>query len=140
MKALLILNDATYGSERTYTIATRRSAREITRSPGPRLPARGRAGCVKAGQKVLEGFCNIQLMLDQVVRHKGEIGACGTCWIREASGQANSLRVCTAARWTSFVQWTAWRTSCWCFDVADLEASGTTLEQCRRRQAWQRTR
>jgi uncharacterized protein involved in oxidation of intracellular sulfur len=35
-------------------------------------------GCAKAGQKVPEGFYNIQLMLGKVIR-KGEVALCGTC-------------------------------------------------------------
>ena len=34
-------------------------------------------GCAKAGQKVPEGFHNVQLMLDKVL-HKGEVAPCGS--------------------------------------------------------------
>ena len=34
--------------------------------------------CAKAGQKVPEGYYNVQLMLGKVLR-KGEVGLCGTC-------------------------------------------------------------
>jgi uncharacterized protein involved in oxidation of intracellular sulfur len=35
-------------------------------------------GCARAGQKVPEGYYNLQLMLGKVAR-QGEVGVCGTC-------------------------------------------------------------
>ena len=35
-------------------------------------------GCAKAGQKVPEGYYNVQIMLGNILR-KGELALCGTC-------------------------------------------------------------
>ena len=35
-------------------------------------------GCAKSGQKVPEGYYNVQLMLGKIAR-KGEVVLCGTC-------------------------------------------------------------
>jgi uncharacterized protein involved in oxidation of intracellular sulfur len=109
MKALLILNDAPYGSERTYDGL--RLAGALARSPDHQVRVfllGDAAGCVKAGQKVPEGFYNIQLMLDQVVRHKGEIGACGTCMDARGIGAGELSAGVHRSTMDELVQWTAW--------------------------------
>ncbi|MBK8766922.1 MAG: DsrE family protein [Burkholderiaceae bacterium] len=35
-------------------------------------------GCAKNGQKMPEGYYNVQLMLGKILR-KGDVGLCGTC-------------------------------------------------------------
>ncbi|HID81218.1 MAG TPA: hypothetical protein EYP51_02400 [Thiotrichales bacterium] len=78
MHILIILNDPPYGTERSFN--------------GLRL-ARALVGgdtqisvflmadaviCAKAGQKVPQGFYNLELMLKSVIR-KGKVLMCGTC-------------------------------------------------------------
>jgi len=109
MKALLILNDAPYGSERTYDGS--RLAGALARSPGHqvRLFLLGdAAGCAKAGQKVPEGFYNIQLMLDQVVRHNGQVGVCGTCMDARGIGASELSEGVHRSTMDELVQWTVW--------------------------------
>ena len=80
MKTLFILNDAPYGGERSYNGL--RLAGSLSKAEGEevKLFLLGDAvSCAKRGQKVAEGFYNIQLMLGRVVRNKAEVGACGTC-------------------------------------------------------------
>ncbi|HTO50991.1 MAG TPA: DsrE family protein [Burkholderiales bacterium] len=109
MRALLILNDAPYGSERTYDGL--RLAGALGRSPDHQVRVfllGDAAGCVKAGQKVPEGFYNIQLMRDRVVRHKGEIGACGTCMDARDIGAGELSAGVHRSTMDELVQWTAW--------------------------------
>lgn len=80
MKILFILNDAPYGSERTYNALRLAGALARAADNEVRVFLMGDAALAgKTGQKVSEGFYNIQLMLDRVVRHKGQVGICGTC-------------------------------------------------------------
>jgi uncharacterized protein involved in oxidation of intracellular sulfur len=64
--------------------------------------------CGKVGQKVAEGFYNIQLMVDRVVRSKGQVGVCGSCMdargigVSELSGGAQRSSMDELAQWT---QW-----------------------------------
>jgi len=80
MKTLFILNDAPYGSERSYNGL--RLAGSLSKAEGEdvKLFLIGDAvACAKSGQKVPEGFYNVQLMLDRVTKHGGTVGVCGTC-------------------------------------------------------------
>lgn len=66
------------------------------------------ASCAKGGQKVPEGFYNVQIMLGRVLRNKAEVGVCGTRM--DARGIADSeltdgARKSTPAELTSWTQW-----------------------------------
>ena len=66
------------------------------------------ASCAKSGQKVPEGFYNIQLMLNRVTRSGGKVGVCGTCM--EARGIAETelaegTQKSTLAELTAWTQW-----------------------------------
>ena len=75
---LFILNDAPYGNERAYN-ALRLAAAMGKDGEQVRLFLMADAvACAKHGQKVPEGYYNVQLMLGKVLR-KGEVGLCGTC-------------------------------------------------------------
>ena len=109
MKALFILNDPPYGSERTYNGL--RLAGALTKAEGNevRIFLMGDAvSAAKSGQKVAEGFYNIQLMLDRVVRHRGQVGVCGTCM--DARGMAATELVEGAHRGSldELAQWIQW--------------------------------
>jgi uncharacterized protein involved in oxidation of intracellular sulfur len=79
MKTLMILNDAPYGSERTYNGL--RLAGSLARQGAElRVFLIGDAvACAKTGQKVPSGYYNTQTMLGAVVRHGGAVGVCGSC-------------------------------------------------------------
>lgn len=76
---LFILNDAPYGSERAYNGLRLAGALAAKEGQSVRLFLMADAvGCAKSGQKVPEGYYNVQIMLGKVLR-KGEVGLCGTC-------------------------------------------------------------
>jgi uncharacterized protein involved in oxidation of intracellular sulfur len=80
MKTLFILNDAPYGSERTYNGV--RLAASLSKAEGEQAKVfliGDAASCAKQGQKVPEGFYNLEVMLGRVARNGAEIGVCGTC-------------------------------------------------------------
>lgn len=76
---LFIINDAPYGNERAYNALRLAGAVAAREEQAVRLFLMADAvACAKAGQKVPEGYYNVQLMLGKVLR-KGEVGLCGTC-------------------------------------------------------------
>ncbi|MDP3626306.1 MAG: DsrE family protein [Hydrogenophaga sp.] len=104
---LFILNDAPYGSERAYNGLRLAGAMAAKEGVQVRLFLMADAvGCAKAGQKVPEGYYNVQLMLVKVLR-KGEVALCGTCM--DARGLSESDMVAGAQRSTlaQLADWTA---------------------------------
>ncbi len=109
MKTLLILNDAPYGSERTYNGL--RLAGQLAKQEGGAVRVfliGDGAAAAKRGQKVPQGFYNTEVMLGSVARHGGEIGVCGTCM--DARGLAEGELAEGARRSTlaELGEWTAW--------------------------------
>lgn len=109
MNTLLLLNDAPYGSERTYNGA--RLAGALARQPGNEVRVfliGDAAAAAHRLQKVPTGFYNLEVMLGSVVSHAGVIGACGTCM--DARGISIEDLIPGARRSTlnELTQWTAW--------------------------------
>ena len=76
---VFILNDAPYGNERAYNALRLAAAVAGKDDQQVRLFLLADAvTCAKSGQKVPEGYYNVQLMLGKVMR-KGEVALCGTC-------------------------------------------------------------
>ena len=76
---LFILNDAPYGNERSYNALRLAAALAGKEGQHVRLFLLADAvGCAKNGQKVPEGYYNVQLMLGKILR-KGDVALCGTC-------------------------------------------------------------
>ncbi len=97
MNVLLILNEPPYGNARSYNalrLAKALSAREATVHVFLMADA---VACAKAGQKVPQGFYNMELMIKSVAR-KGEVLLCGTCM--DARGIGDDERVEGARRGT----------------------------------------
>ena len=108
MKALFILNDGPYGSERSYNgLRLARSAANKDAEVKVFLIGDA-AACAKSGQKVPQGYYNIGVMLGAVIRRNGEIGVCGTCM--DARGMADTDLVDGALRGTlaELGEWTTW--------------------------------
>lgn len=104
---LFILNEAPYGSERVYNGL--RLAGALSAIEGQQVQVFLMADAVfaaKSGQKVPEGFYNVQLMLAKVAR-KGEVALCGTCM--DARGLTDAELMNGAARGTlaQLAAWTA---------------------------------
>lgn len=104
---IFIINDAPYGNERTYNAL--RLARALAAKDDQQVYLFLMADavfCAKSGQKVPEGYYNIQLMLSQVAR-KGAVGLCGTCM--DARGMAEAEMIDGAKRSTlaELTDWTA---------------------------------
>jgi len=64
--------------------------------------------CAKSGQKVPEGFYNLELMTGKVARTCAEIGLCGTCMDAHGIAEAelvNGAHRSTLAELTTWTQW-----------------------------------
>jgi uncharacterized protein involved in oxidation of intracellular sulfur len=109
MKILLVLNDAPYGTERSYN-ALRLARALLEKQAGEvRLFLVGdAAACAKSGQKVPQGYYNIGDMVGAAARRGGQIGVCGTCL--DARGVSKDDLVEGAKRGTldQFAEWTIW--------------------------------
>ena len=103
MQTLFILNDAPYGSERSYNAL--RLAKALAKRDGEsvRVFLMGDAvACAKAGQKVPEGYYNAGDMLRMV---GGEVGLCGTCL--DASG-IGADEIVEGARRSTLIELATW--------------------------------
>lgn len=108
-KTLFILNDAPYGTERSYNGLRLAGTLSRTESEEVRLFLLGDAAlCAKSGQRVPEGYYNVQLMLNRVARNRGRVGVCGTCM--DARGMADGELAEGAERSTlaELTAWTQW--------------------------------
>ncbi|MCU0922941.1 MAG: DsrE family protein [Burkholderiaceae bacterium] len=104
---LFILNDAPYGNERAYNALRLAAAVAGKDDQQVRLFLMADAvACAKSGQKVPEGYYNVQIMLGKVIRN-GEVGLCGTCM--DARGMLDTEAVEGARRSTlaQLATWTA---------------------------------
>jgi uncharacterized protein involved in oxidation of intracellular sulfur len=106
MKVLVVLNEPPYGNERSYNGL--RLAGSLVRQKDTELKVfliGDAVSCAKAGQKVPQGFYNLQLMLGAIARHAGVIGACGSCL--DARGITDQ-ELLEGARRSSMEELTAW--------------------------------
>ena len=97
MKILLILNDPPYGSERSYNglrLAKTLAGKEAEVTVFLMADA---VACAKAGQKVPQGYYNLELMTKAICRG-GTVLLCGTCM--DARGIADAELVEGAQRST----------------------------------------
>jgi uncharacterized protein involved in oxidation of intracellular sulfur len=109
VKYLLILNDAPYGTERSYN-ALRLARNLLAKEKGDvRTFLLGDAAtCAKAGQKVPQGYYNIGDMVGAVARRGGEVGVCGTCMDARGIGEAELVQTAHRGTLDELTEWTAW--------------------------------
>ena len=99
MKMLMILNDAPYGSERTYN-ALRLADVMLTLEEELELSVflvGDAVLCAKKGQQTPQGFYNIERMLKPVLR-RGLVLVCTTCMDARGMTDAELLEGCRRAK------------------------------------------
>lgn len=109
MKTLFILNDAPYGSERSYNAL--RLAGSLSKAAGEEVKVflvGDAAACAKGGQKVPEGFYNIQIMLGRAIRNHAAIGVCGTCMDARGIAEAELVDGSHKSTMAELTAWTQW--------------------------------
>ncbi|HMN63754.1 MAG: DsrE family protein [Burkholderiaceae bacterium] len=103
---LFIVNDAPYGSERAYNAL--RLAGAIAAREGERVRMfllADAVWCAKSGQKVPEGYYNVQLMLGKVLR-RGEVALCGTCMDARGMTEAETIDGARRSTLAQLADWT----------------------------------
>ena len=109
MKNLFILNNAPYGSERTYNGVRLAGSLSKVNGEEVRVFLMGdAASCAKGGQKVPEGFYNLQLMLSRVVRNGAQIGACATCMDARGITEVELMEGTHKSTLAELTTWTQW--------------------------------
>jgi len=108
-RALFVLNESPYGTERSYNALRLAGALSSEEGEELRMFLLGdAAACGKARQKVPQGYYNLELMLSKIARASGSVGACGTCLdargITEAE-LAEGVKRSTLAELTAWTQW-----------------------------------
>lgn len=109
MKTLLVLNDAPYGSERTYNGA--RLAGSLAKQEGNEVRIfliGDAASAAHRLQKVPAGFYNLEVMLGSVVKHGGAIGVCGTCMDARGISIEDLVAGSHRSSLDELTQWTTW--------------------------------
>ena len=109
MKALIVLNDPPYGTERSYNGL--RLAGALAKRAGEEVRVfliGDAASCAKRGQNVPNGYYSLERMLRPLTRQHGGVGVCGSCM--DARGIADSELVDGAHRSSmeEFTDWTLW--------------------------------
>ena len=108
-KTLFILNDPAYGTERSYNALRLAGALVKATAEEVRVFMLGdAASCAKSGQKVPEGFYNIQLMLNRVTRSGGKVGVCGTCMEARGITDAELLEGTQHSTMAELTEWHQW--------------------------------
>ena len=78
MKTLLILNDPPYGTERSFNGLRLAKALAGKGAQVTVFLMADAVACAKAGQRVPQGYYNLELMTKSIIR-SGEVLLCGTC-------------------------------------------------------------
>ncbi len=108
-KTLLILNDPPYGTERSYNAL--RLAGSLSKRQGEEVKVfliGDAASCAKAGQKVPQGYYNVETMLRATVRHGAEIGVCGSCMDARGVGDGELVEGTHRSNMEQLTDWTQW--------------------------------
>ena len=106
MNALVIVNDAPYGTERAYNAL--RLAISLAKRDGMHVRVflmADAVACAKAGQRTPKGYYSVENMLHALVGQGGEVGLCGSCM--DARGLAEQ-EVVAGARRSSLEELTSW--------------------------------
>ena len=109
MKHLLILNDPPYGTERSYNGL--RLAGSLAKRPTEEVRVflmGDAAGCARAGQKVPQGYYNLDRMLRVILQNRGAIGVCGSCMEARGLQDAELVEGSRRSSLEELTDWTLW--------------------------------
>lgn len=108
-KTLFILNDPPYGTERDYNAL--RLAAALARREGEevRVFLIGDAStCARRGQKVPQGYYNVEVMLHAVTRRGGDVAVCGTCMDARGIADGDLTEGSRRGSLEELADWTEW--------------------------------
>ena len=108
-RTLFILNDPPYGTERSYNALRLAGALSKRESEDVKVFLIGdAASCAKAGQKVPQGYYNLDVMLRSVATHGGDIGVCGTCMDARGITETELAEGTHRGTLEQLTDWTQW--------------------------------
>lgn len=108
-KTLFILNDPPYGTERCYNAL--RLANALSKREGEQIKVfliGDAAACSKAGQKVPQGYYNVDVMLRGALRNGAEVGVCGTCMDARGMTEGELTEGAKRSTMEQLTDWTQW--------------------------------
>lgn len=110
MKALFILNASPYGNELIYNGLRLANALAKRERNEVRVYLMGDAvGAAKQGQRVAEGFYNLQLMLDKFAQgDASRVGVCGGCLDARGIQTSELVDVCHRGTLDELADWSEW--------------------------------
>ncbi len=109
MNALFILNDAPYGSERTYNGLRLAGALAKKENTSVRVFLIGDGvSAAHRNQKVPQGFYNVEVMIANVARSGAEIGICGSCMDARGITEGEIAEGTRRSNLAELADWTAW--------------------------------
>lgn len=109
MKILFILNDAPYGSERTYNGL--RLAGVLSRQEDNQVHVfliGDAAASAHRQQKTPGGYYNVETMLNHILRHGGAVGVCGTCIDARGIKEEDLIEGAHRSNMEELAVWTLW--------------------------------
>ena len=107
MKLRVLLNDAPYGSERTFNGL--RLAKSLAMKEGVELHLfliGDAVGAARAGQKVPPGYYNTEQMVKSIARRAVSVGVCGTCIDARGIAEADLVPGCHRGSLEELTEWT----------------------------------
>lgn len=107
MATLFILNDAPYGTERSYNGLRLAGSLAKNDSAVSIFLIGDAAACAKKGQKVPPGYYNLEIMLRQVTRNNGAIGVCGSCMDARGITDGELVEGAHRSSMDELAEWTA---------------------------------
>jgi uncharacterized protein involved in oxidation of intracellular sulfur len=109
MKTLFILNDAPYGTERSYNGLRLAGAVAKREEQEVRVFLMGdAAGCAKEGQAVPQGFYNLGRMVRVVAQHRAKVGVCGSCMDARGLQDVELVEGARRSSLEELTDWTLW--------------------------------
>lgn len=109
VKTLFILNDAPYGTERSYNGLRLAGALSKHEDEEVKVFLIGdAAACSKRGQKVPQGYYNIEVMLKNVLTHGASVGVCGTCLDARGFTDTELMEGASRSTMAELTDWTVW--------------------------------
>jgi len=109
MQVLFILNEAPYGTERSYNGL--RLALNLAKRPDVALRLflmADAAFCAQSGQQTPEGFYNVERMVRGLAVKGIPIGACGTCMDARGIRDEMLLEGAHRSSMAELAEWTLW--------------------------------
>lgn len=106
---LFVLNDAPYGSERTYNGLRLAMSMARRQDQSVRVFLIGdAASAAKHGQKTPKGYYNVETMLRSIAASGGEIGVCGSCMDARGLDGDPLGDGCRRSNMDELTEWSLW--------------------------------